>query len=83
VTIPVEQLSCQELVELVTDYLEGVLPEEQRQRFEEHLGHCDGCGRYVQQMRATLRVTGELTPASLSPEAEEALLEAFRNWRAR
>jgi anti-sigma factor RsiW len=83
VTNAVEQLSCQELVELVTDYLEGVLPEEQRQRLEEHLGRCDGCGRYVQQMRATLRVTGELTPASLSPEAEEALLEAFRNWRAR
>jgi anti-sigma factor RsiW len=82
VTDVVEKLSCQELVELVTDYLEGVLPDAERERFDAHLATCDGCSRYVEQMRATLRVTGELTPASLSPEAEESLLEAFRAWRA-
>jgi anti-sigma factor RsiW len=81
VTQSVEQVSCQELVELVTDYLEGALPEDERRRFEEHIGRCDGCGTYVEQMRATLRVTGELRPAALSPEAEEALLETFRAWR--
>ena len=78
----VEQLSCQELVELVTDYLEGVLPEVERERFDAHLATCDGCRTYVEQMRATLRVTGELTPASMSPEAETSLLKAFRAWRA-
>jgi anti-sigma factor RsiW len=82
VTGAVEQLSCQELVELVTDYLEGALPELERERFDAHLATCNGCRTYVEQMRTTLRVTGELTPASLSPEAEESLLDAFRAWRA-
>jgi anti-sigma factor RsiW len=83
VTNVVEQLSCQELVELVTDYLEGVLPNDERRRFEEHVDRCNGCRRYVEQMRATLRIAGELTPSTLTPEAEETLLQAFRNWRAR
>ena len=80
-TIPVAQLSCQELVELVTEYLEGALPEDERRRFEDHLGGCNGCRRYVEQMRTTLRVTGELTTASISPEAEAALVDTFRSWR--
>jgi anti-sigma factor RsiW len=81
VTDAVEQLSCQELVELVTDYLEGVLPAAERERFDAHLAICKGCRRYVEQMRVTLRVTGELTPEALSPEAEAALLSTFRAWR--
>jgi anti-sigma factor RsiW len=81
VTNNVEQLSCQELVELVTDYLEGALPENQRRRFDEHLATCDGCGAYVDQIRQTIRVTGELGVDGLSSEAERALLGAFRNWK--
>ncbi|HET8653097.1 MAG TPA: zf-HC2 domain-containing protein [Gaiellaceae bacterium] len=81
-TQPLEQLSCQELVELVTDYLEGALPDEDRRRFEEHLATCDGCSTYVEQMRTTLRVTGELKADALTPEAEAALREAFREWGA-
>jgi anti-sigma factor RsiW len=76
-----EELSCQELVELVTDYLEGALPSELHERFERHIAHCSGCQTYLEQMRTTIRVTGELTVESLSPEAERTLLEAFRNWR--
>jgi len=76
-----EELSCQELVELVTDYLEGALPDELRDRFDAHIAHCSGCQTYLEQMRATIRVTGMLTPESLSPEAGSALLEAFRGWR--
>ena len=75
------ELTCQELVELVTDYLEGALPDELRDRFDAHIAHCSGCQTYLEQMRATIRVTGTLTPESLSPEAESALLEAFRGWR--
>jgi anti-sigma factor RsiW len=77
----VEQLSCQELVELVTDYLEGELPEDQRRRFDQHLATCDGCYAYVDQIRQTIRVTGELGADGLSPQAERALLGAFRNWK--
>ena len=76
-----EELSCQELVELVTDYLEDGLPEELRERFDRHIAHCSGCTAYLEQMRATIRVTGTLTPESLSPEAERTLLDAFRDWQ--
>jgi anti-sigma factor RsiW len=76
-----EELSCQELVELVTDYLEGALPAELHQRFDEHIAHCSGCQAYLEQMRGTIRATGTLTAESLSPEAERALLDAFRGWR--
>ena len=79
-TNPVEQLSCQELVELVTDYLEGALPADERRRFDDHIATCRGCRRYVEQMRTTLRVTGEISPQSLPPAAEQALLDAFRDW---
>ena len=84
VTLPAntyEDLSCQELVELVTEYLEGALPDELRARFDEHIAHCAGCNTYVEQMRLTIRTTGTLTPESLSPEAESALLDAFRGWK--
>jgi anti-sigma factor RsiW len=81
-TTDVEQLSCQELVELVTDYLEGALSEEERARFEEHIGRCDGCGAYLEQMRQTIALAGSLSPAALTPEAERDLLEAFRGWRS-
>jgi anti-sigma factor RsiW len=77
----VEPLACQELVELVTSYLEGALSPAERASFEHHIGRCDGCGQYVQQMRQTIELTGRLTPADVSPEAEAALLTAFRDWR--
>ena len=79
--IDVEGLSCQELVELVTDYLEGALSERDRRAFEGHLAGCDGCTEYVEQLRVTVRLTGTIVPADLSPEAERALLQAFRSWR--
>ena len=78
-TSEIEQLSCQELVELVTDYLEGVLPDADRLELERHLETCDGCRQYVEQMRTTIVLTGEARPLDLSPEAEDALLAAFRN----
>ena len=75
-----EDISCQELVELVTDYLEGALTDELHERFEEHIAHCTGCSTYVEQMRLTIAATGTLTRESISPEAERTLLEAFRSW---
>ena len=74
-------LACQELVELVTSYLEGALSPKERAAFEYHIGTCDGCGQYLQQMRQTIELTGRLTPADVSTDAEAALLAAFRNWR--
>ena len=75
-----DPLSCQELVELATDYLEDAMPSELRERFDSHIERCAGCRAYLEQMRETIRVTGELTPDSITPEAERALLDAFQDW---
>jgi len=73
-------VSCIELVELITEYLEGALPGDRRARFEEHLRGCDGCTAYMQQFEATIRLTGMLTEDQVPADAREALLGAFRGW---
>jgi anti-sigma factor RsiW len=78
---PGAALSCQELVELVTDYVEGSLSRRQRRRFEAHIGGCDGCTTYVEEMRETIRLTGRLDPEALAPATREELLTAFRTWK--
>jgi anti-sigma factor RsiW len=78
----VEQLSCRELVELVTDYLEGALAAGERARFEEHIARCSGCKTYLEQIRQTIAALGYLPDDGLTPEAERTLLEAFRGWRS-
>jgi anti-sigma factor RsiW len=77
----IEQLSCQELVELVTEYLEGALPEPDRARLEDHISGCDGCRDYIEQMRTTIALTAGVRHVELSPAAEEALLATFRDWK--
>jgi len=76
-------LECRELVELVTEYLEGSLAPEERTRFELHLAICPGCTAYVRQLRGTLRAAGRLTERSLSDDARDRLLRAFRDWKRR
>ena len=73
-------LSCREIVQLATEYLEGTMPAEARLRFERHVAICPPCRSFLGQMRETLRLSGELPEESLSPETREALLEAFRDW---
>ena len=74
-------LSCQEIVELVTDYLEGAMPLDERARFEQHLVICDACALYLAQMRQTLRATGALRPDDIASDALAVLQHAFRAWR--
>ncbi len=74
-------LSCQELVELVTDYSEDALSRRDRRRFEAHIAGCDGCTRYLDQMRATIGATDRLEAESISPQARDELLAAFSDWR--
>jgi anti-sigma factor RsiW len=81
-TRPGETITCREFVELATDFLEGRLPEPERERFEDHLALCAGCQAYMDQMRATLRALGRIPEESLSPAAREELLYAFREWQA-
>jgi anti-sigma factor RsiW len=75
-------VTCIELVELVTDYLEGSMPADQRARFDEHVSGCEGCTTYREQFRITIRLTGMLTEEQIAPDARAALLDAFRDWRA-
>ncbi len=75
-------MDCIELVELVTDYLEGALGEADRARFEKHLSLCDGCATYLEQMRLTLRAAGALRAESFPPEGLEAFRNAFRQWKS-
>jgi anti-sigma factor RsiW len=75
-------LSCQEMVELVTDYLEGALSPADQARFDAHIAGCEGCTMYLRQMREMLELLGELTTDSISPQAEAELLAAFRDWRS-
>jgi anti-sigma factor RsiW len=75
-------LTCKELVELVTAYLEGALRGRRRRRFEAHLSGCDGCTAFVAQMRETIRLTGQLREDDLPPDRRDALLAAFRDWRS-
>jgi anti-sigma factor RsiW len=79
-TVELEQLSCQELVELVTDYVEGALSAEQHELVDRHVETCQGCRTYVEQMRQTIELTGRLTVGDVSPEAELTLIAAFRGW---
>ena len=77
------QMSCRELVRLITDYLEGGLSRRDRSRFERHLRDCDGCTTYVEQMRETVRLAGALSEDDLAPQARDELLEVFRDWKSR
>lgn len=79
---PSAELSCKELVELVTDYLESQLPASDRERFDRHLSHCTPCTNYLHQMRLTIKTLGELTETNIEPQARDELLQIFRNWKA-
>jgi anti-sigma factor RsiW len=72
------EIVCRQLVELVTDYLEGSLDPDTLRRVEEHLAGCPGCTAYLDEMRVTMRLTGRLTEDDIAPEARDALLHAFR-----
>jgi predicted anti-sigma-YlaC factor YlaD len=75
-------MPCVELVELVTDYLEGALGPADRRRFEAHLGQCEGCRAYFDQLRRTIGAIGRLAPEALPETMRTELLEAFRDRRA-
>ncbi len=73
-------LSCQEMVELVTDYLEGALDQATNDKVAAHLAECDGCADYVEQMRATVAMLGRVETSSLDDAAMDELMAAFRTF---
>ncbi len=77
-----KELVCQEMVELITDYLEGGLSRAQRRRFEAHIAKCEHCTEYLEQMRATIRLTGSLRTEDLTPEMSAEFAALYRRWRS-
>jgi anti-sigma factor RsiW len=76
------ELTCQELVEIVTDYLEDRLPLAERRRFEQHVAGCEGCRNYLDQMRETIHLVGALREDAIPVPIRERMLRAFRDWRS-
>ena len=74
-------LVCQEMVELVTDYLEGALSRSQRRRFEAHIAGCEHCTEYLAQMRVTIRLTGQLRAEDMTPAMRDEFTALYRRWR--
>jgi anti-sigma factor RsiW len=79
--MPYRGLTCTELVELVTEYLDGALAAEQRRRFEEHIVTCSGCAQHLAGFRRMILLTGRLTEEQIEPGARASLLRAFRDWK--
>ena len=75
------QLNCQEVVELVTDYLEQALLPEMKAKFDEHIAECSGCDTYLEQVQQTILMLRKLTEQQMFPETKQELLEIFRNWK--
>lgn len=78
---PTAGLTCRELVELVTDYLEGALPPAERDRFDAHIARCPHCHRYLEQMRQLIAALPGLTEETIPTAARQELLHAFRRWK--
>jgi predicted anti-sigma-YlaC factor YlaD len=78
--LPITELTCREMVELVSDYLEGALADHDRALFEQHLVVCEGCTAYLDQMRRTMALVGRLRDHVLDPPSRDRLLETFRTW---
>lgn len=79
---PRGRLACQQAVELVTDYLDGALPPAQRRRFLAHLTSCRDCPEYLAQIRATIALTGTITPGDLTPRMRDDFIALYRRWLA-
>jgi len=75
------ELTCEEFVELVTDYLEGALDPETEERFLRHASDCPGCETFLDQIRTTIDLVGRIRPEQVDPETLDHLLDAFRDWK--
>ena len=77
-----DEIVCRELVELVTPYLEGVLPANEVEAIERHLDGCNGCRTYVEQMRQTIRAMGPIPHEPITSKTRDEVLAIFRAWKA-
>jgi anti-sigma factor RsiW len=76
-----QHITCQEVVELVTDYIENALEADKASLFEQHINFCDGCVWYVDQLRTTIATLGGIEEEDLPAETRDRLMAAFRDWK--
>jgi anti-sigma factor RsiW len=76
-----QALTCHEVIELLSNYIDDALSPADRRRVDEHLALCDGCATYLEQMRDTIRLSGMVTEEQVPEDEKAALLAAFRDWR--
>ncbi|HEX3298479.1 MAG TPA: zf-HC2 domain-containing protein [Actinomycetota bacterium] len=76
-----QSLTCHEVIDLLSNYIEGALTGDDRRRVDEHLALCDGCATYLEQMRETIRLSGMVSEEEVPETDKAALLDAFRDWR--
>jgi anti-sigma factor RsiW len=76
-----QPIACEEMVELVTEYLEGALGRRARRRFEAHLADCPDCTEYLAQLRATIRLVGTISSDDFSPDMRDDFLQLYQRWR--
>jgi len=81
--VSVEDVRCQEIVEILTDFLEGAMPPAERIRLEQHLAMCEGCMNYLEQLRTSIHLLGGLDSDAVPPAVVAELLDEFRAWKAR
>ena len=77
-----EDLVCRQIVELVTNYLEGALPAPERRGFEAHIAACEHCTEYLEQMRMTILLSGRLRTSDLTPAMRQEFSALYESWRA-
>jgi anti-sigma factor RsiW len=75
------EMACNEIVDTITAYLDGTLPDHDRRRFDAHIADCPLCTEYLAQMRDTIARLGTLDETTLSRDSREGLIAAFRDWR--
>lgn len=80
---PEPAITCREIAQLTTEFLEGTLDPALRRRFVDHLALCRGCDNFLEQMRATIRLTGMISEDEIPPHQRERLVAAFRDWNGR
>jgi predicted anti-sigma-YlaC factor YlaD len=79
--LAVDDITCRELLELLTEYLEGALAPTVEVAVATHLDACEGCRRYLEQLNISIEVTAALREDSVPADVRETLLAAFRSWR--
>ncbi len=76
-------MRCRQVVELMTEYIEGTLSDSDRKKFEQHIAGCDGCTEYLRQLRISIGLTGRLPDEPVPAHLAEELVRAFKDWRRR